>query len=488
MVLIGAAAISAAIFFSVRQGETPEFVVARRGDLKEEVSATGRIKPASSVNLAFDKSGRVWRVLVEVGNEVLAGAVLVRLESGELLAQLAEAEANVKAQAAKLEEIKRGTRAEEIAVQAAKVSDAQKTLAVRIQDAYTKSDDAIHNKVDQFFSNPRSGSPVINLSVFSSLKSDLESLRVGMESRLSSWKISLAGLESASDLHSPAALAKANLELVRSFLDKAALVVNEVTSSSNLSQTTLDGYRTDVYTARNNIETAILNLTSADSNLSIQEKELALKEASPLPEKIAAQEAAWEEALAKAENIRAQLAKNSLRSPLAGTVTAVDIKAGEIIAANTGVVSVISRATLQIEVNIPEADVAKIKVGQTAAVTLDAYGSEIVFEAKVVSLDPAETMVEGVATYKTTLQFAQKDERIKSGMTANIDIVSARREGVIVVPQRAVASQNGNKKIKVLLENGTVEERTVTTGLRGSDGNVEIIEGVSEGEKVVVSR
>jgi HlyD family secretion protein len=70
-------------------------------------------------------------------------------------------------------------------------------------------------------------------------------------------------------------------------------------------------------------------------------------------------------------------------------------------------------------------------------------------------------------------------------MTANIDILTDKRENVIIIPQRAVVSQNGDKIVKIL-EGEKIREVKVKTGLRGSDGNVEIIEGVKEGEKVVL--
>ena len=95
-------------------------------------------------------------------------------------------------------------------------------------------------------------------------------------------------------------------------------------------------------------------------------------------------------------------------------------------------------------------------------------------------------MVEGVSTYKVTLEFFEEDEKIKSGMTADLDIKTDKRSGVVYVPQRAVITQDGEKFVQVL-GGGQVKEVPVKTGLRGSDGRVEIMEGVKEGDKVVVT-
>jgi HlyD family secretion protein len=145
----------------------------------------------------------------------------------------------------------------------------------------------------------------------------------------------------------------------------------------------------------------------------------------------------------------------------------------------------ISTSPFEIEVNIPEADIAKVNIGNEAKVTLDAYGSETIFKAKVVSIDPGETVLEGVATYRTILHFLEDDKRIRPGLTANVEILTDKRENVIAIPWRAIMTKDGEKFVRVL-EGNEVKEVKVKTGLQGSDGNVEIIEGIREGDKVIV--
>jgi len=171
---------------------------------------------------------------------------------------------------------------------------------------------------------------------------------------------------------------------------------------------------------------------------------------------------------------------------LDGIVTKVAAKVGEIVSAGVVQISVLSSAKFEIEVNVPEADIAKIKIGDRASVTLDAYGSDVFFDTQVVKIDPAETIVEGVATYKITLQFTHEDELVKSGMTANIDILTAKREQALIVPQRLVMIKNGKKSVLILVGQ-TVQEVIIETGLRGSDGNTEILAGLKEGDLVVAN-
>ncbi len=205
------------------------------------------------------------------------------------------------------------------------------------------------------------------------------------------------------------------------------------------------------------------------------------------PEDIAAQEAQVEQAEGKVQLTRAQIGKTVLRSPIKGTVTKQDAKIGEIAAASTPLVSVISANHLEMEADIPEADIAKVKVGDSASVTLDAYGPEVIFEAKVIKIDPGETIIEGVATYHTTFEFLKDDNRVKPGMTANIDILTNKHENIIVIPQRAVTARNSERYVLLDKGNGKTEEKEVKVGLRGFDGNIEIVSGLQEGEKVIIS-
>ena len=497
-------AIAAYFIFRGKSAPIYEFIVAEKGKVTQEVSVTGAVKPAQDVNLAFEKGGKVSLVKVNVGDKVVAGQVLVALSNSDLVAQLDQAKASLKGQEATLDELKKGTRAEEINVYQTKVNNAaislgetKKEAVDKINDAYTKSEDAVRNKIDQFFTNSRIANPsFIFSSVASQLRTDLEWKRFLIENILISWNSSLSSLTITSNLDSNINIAKDNLNQIRSFLDNVALAINSLTPSASLTQTTIDGYKADVSTARTNVNTAVANTTAAQDGLStaqsaltLAQQDLALKQAGSAPEAIKAQEAQAEAAVANVKNYEAQLAKTILRAPINGVVTKQEAKVGEIMSASAVIVSIISESQFEMEANVPEADIAKIKTGDSARVTLDAYGNDVIFEAKVTKIDPAETIVEGVATYKITLQFNEKDGRLRSGMTANIDILTDKKENVIFVPQRAVVSGGGEKIVKILLDEKTGEtaEVKVKTGLRGSDGSVEILEGVKEGDKVVTS-
>lgn len=459
-------------------------VTVKRGEVSQTISVTGRVKPARDVGLSFEKSGRVAAVYHEVGDRVGAGDYLVALDNADISAQLAQAKATVKSGQAKLLELRNGARPEDILVSQVAVQNAVNDAVNDIKNSYVNTDDAIRNKVDQFISNPQSSSPHLSLVILDSqLKTDIEAGRPVMENMLSSWDSSISELGGALDVTPYIDEAKANLRTAQSYLDKIALAVNSLTPSSNISQTTIDGYKAAIALGRTNVTTALNGLTAAEEKLVTAQSQLNLKKAGTVEEQIVAQEAVVEGAEANVLNLEAQLAKAAIFSPIKGMVTKQDAKVGEIAPAGVVLVSVISSAKYEIEANIPEADIAKIKIGDRAEVTLDAYGSDVVFKATLSKIDPAETIIDGVATYKTTLQFDENDERVKPGMTANTDISGNKHENVLYIPGRTITTKDGVKTVN-LVEGDSVREVIVTTGLRGSSGNVEILSGLEEEDNV----
>ena len=483
------------VWYFFYSGSEPkeDFIVATRQRIVQQVSVTGTVKPASSVDLAFERTGRVVTVAHDIGARVAQGALLVRLDGADLVADLAQADAAAKAFEAKLAQLKSGTRVEEINISEVKVAnakraleDARANLAATIRDGYIKVDDAVRNKSDQLFSNPRGSSPQLNYTADLQLEIDIEATRPRIEGELNLWKLGL----DKSDL----ALARTTLNDVGAFLDLIIRLLNGLSATTGLTQATLDDYRSDVATGRTNVSTAILNLTAADekyrtaeSSLALAEEELLLKRAGVRTEEIQASEADVEKAHAAVASARAQLSKTLLTSPISGTVTKQDAKVGQIVSANTIIASVMSDAKFQIEAQVPEADIAKVNIGDTAKVTLDAYPSTVVFETRVVKIDPAATVVEGVPTYKTTLQFEKADERVKSGMTANVDIATDERADAVAIPQRALKTENGQTYVEVR-KGDSIDKINVETGLRGSDGTIEIVSGLSEGDRVILFR
>jgi len=118
-----------------------DYVLVEKSDLVQEVSVTGKVEPAQRVDLAFEKSGRVTVIPVKVGSKVSPGTLLVGLDQSELSAQRAEADAALGVQQAKLDEMKKGTRLEEIQIAEINVANARESLEddeINLEDVKVK--------------------------------------------------------------------------------------------------------------------------------------------------------------------------------------------------------------------------------------------------------------------------------------------------------------------------------------------------------------
>jgi RND family efflux transporter MFP subunit len=276
----------------------------------------------------------------------------------------------------------------------------------------------------------------------------------------------------------------AKIDSTKLFFNKMDSLVNSITTTnSGYSQSTIDGYNSTINTANTSFNSAISSLASAEKDFKTNASDLGISSTV-----MDSEQASIKQAIASVESARAVVEKSKLVSPIAGLVTRALPEVGEFISPGEVSFTVMTEDSFKVEVNVPESDIAKISLGNTASITLDAYGDSIVFSADVTMIDPAEVIVEGVPTYKVTLKFNEKDVRIRSGMTANIELITASKEGVISVPVRSVSIREGKRYVKIIDTDGkTAIEKLVVTGIQGSDGNIEIVSGINEGESVIVS-
>ena len=135
---------------------------------------------------------------------------------------------------------------------------------------------------------------------------------------------------------------------------------------------------------------------------------------------------------------------------------------------------------------MPEVIIARVAVGNPSTTTLDAYGSSVEFPATVIAVDPAETVKDGVPTYKTTLSFLVADPRIRSGMTADVIVETGILPNAIVIPAGAVGKKDAVPYVSVV-EKGTSVERTVTLGPSPALGQAHILSGLSAGDIILLS-
>jgi HlyD family secretion protein len=479
--------LGAGVVFVFLKNGTPkeETMVVHPGNFVQQVSVSGKVVAAQDVDLGFSQSGRVSRVNAKVGDIVKVGSLLAEIENGDLRATVMQKQAALESEQAKLQALKEGTRPEELAIAQSTVDSSASALVNAIMDAYTKSDDAVRNKVDQFMTNPASSPKLIFLTNALQAGINAESDRLAVQNTLTVWQKDNASLSASSDVLAAAVKAQKNLAGVSALLADANTALSQAAVSQSITQTAISGYVADIVTARTAINSVISTLNSAAADLDSAQKNLALKLAGSTQADISSQVAQVKVAQADLGNAQAQLVKTLIFAPFTGVVTKMDAKVGQIISPNTTEVSMIGSGAFQVEGYVAEINVALVKVGNPAVVTLDAYGSDVPFDVKVVSIDPAETIQDGVSTYRAVFEFNSQDPRIKSGMTANILITTQEKENVISVPQKIVINKDGQKFVKVKDGEGVVEKKVTTDGV-SSLGQIEITSGLKDGDVVIL--
>lgn len=258
---------------------------------------------------------------------------------------------------------------------------------------------------------------------------------------------------------------------------------------------------------QNAYEAAVLNLEIAKSQAQTQVKDaesaikiskaaldaamaaLDLKRSGPREVDLAPLRASLMDAETAYAQSSANLKKAQIVAPVDGVVADIVPSLGEQVTIATPAVKMVGLSKYDIEVLLPEADVAKVKVGQTATITLDAFGDDVTFNGTVVSIDPDQTVVQDAVYYKSRVQLESRDDvEFKPGMTANVTILTAKKEQVLLIPSRALKTdqQTGTETVRVL-EGDSVTEKTVKIGLKGDEGKVEITEGLKENESIIVA-
>ncbi len=186
------------------------------------------------------------------------------------------------------------------------------------------------------------------------------------------------------------------------------------------------------------------------------------------------------------ENLaKVKAAKSIVRAPFTGVVTKKDIEVGELAGIGKSILTIETIDTLQISADVPETDAFALAENMDASVTFDAFSSEESAPAHVREISPAAIVIEGVPTFHVVLELNALNAKLRSGITANVTVHAAKREGVISIPRRAIITKSEKQFVRKQRKDQDALESEITTGLVGSDGLVEVTSGINEGDVLV---
>jgi len=181
----------------------------------------------------------------------------------------------------------------------------------------------------------------------------------------------------------------------------------------------------------------------------------------------------------------ATLAQARLTAPFAGTVTDVETLVGDTVSAGKAAFRIDDLSNLYVDLQISEVDIATIKVGQPATVAFDAISGKT-YNGVVSKIVLAGTVSQGVVNYPVTVQITDGDASVLSGMTAGVDIITAKAENVLIVPNKALHNTGGQRTVTVLFQGQQISV-PVTVGLVGTSYTEVTSTSLKEGDQVILT-
>jgi HlyD family secretion protein len=203
----------------------------------------------------------------------------------------------------------------------------------------------------------------------------------------------------------------------------------------------------------------------------------------PPADELATLEKQLESAQLALERAQAQWEEMQLRAPLAGTVVRVEVGEGEMVSAYRPVVVIADLTSLQIIAEVDEIDVAEVAPGQEVTIRLDAYPGQTL-PGTIGSLAPAASPQRSSTVYEAVVEFDAEGLALRLGMGANLKIITLEKEGVLLVPNRAI-QPIGRRRVVNVVDGRRIREVEVITGL-SNESETEIVEGLAEGQKILI--
>jgi HlyD family secretion protein len=294
--------------------------------------------------------------------------------------------------------------------------------------------------------------PVINVLVGSQVSGTIKALYADFNSRVKEGQV-IAQIDpaifqaqvdqaKANVLTNQANLlnAKANIENAKANLVKADVAVID-------AKRTLD--RNLPLLERNVIAQATLDTAQVNYDTAVAQRNVAKAQVESATSQVESSKAQVEQAKAALQLAETNLRYATIRSPVNGTVVSRNVDVGQTVAASLQAPTIFTIAKdltkMQVDTNVSEADVGRITVGQDATFTVDAYPGRI-FRGKVSEVRIAPIIVQNVVTYDVVIQVDNKDLKLMPGMTANLSVMIAHREGVLKIPNAALRFQPESAK------------------------------------------
>jgi len=195
----------------------------------------------------------------------------------------------------------------------------------------------------------------------------------------------------------------------------------------------------------------------------------------------------WQVAEADYSMALSQVNDAIIRAPISGTVVGKPVPAGQSVSSGLSspmvLMSIADVSRLELQVQVDEADIGKIKTGQKVGFMIDAYPDKM-FMGLITTISEKANVQQNVVYYPVVISMESAQGLFKPGMTVRVTVVTGQKKDVLTVPALAITSRQGGSYVKVV-ENGQARETLITKGMMGTD-RVEVTSGLQEGDQVLL--
>jgi multidrug efflux pump subunit AcrA (membrane-fusion protein) len=361
-------------------------------DYEPVVSVTGQLVPAVRADLSSQSGGLVAEVLVEPGDEVEEGTVLIRVDSTDAQLALQQAEAALAAADAQLALLQAGPRPEEIAAAEASLAAAQAAVSQAVAGRDQLEAGTLEAEIE-----------AAQAQVAAAQAEELVA-REAHDQTMRCYTLP-DGSEACPALGTLEEQARYGYHAAREALEAAQAQLDALMEGT-------EGHQLAANAA----------VWVAAAQRDVAQAQLELLQSGATSEEIALAEASVAQAAAALEVARVALDRCETRAPFAGTVGAVYIRLGELIVPGQMLLTLGDLDTLQVETtDLDEIDVAQVELGQAAEITFDAL-PDTVFSGRLVHISPMAESGTGGVNYTAIIEPDALDPLIRWGMTAFVDI------------------------------------------------------------------
>jgi RND family efflux transporter MFP subunit len=465
--------------------EEPQLATAQatRGDLIITASGSGTLVPAAEMALGFRSGGVLAEVLVEVGDGVVAGQMLARLDDVDAQDQVAQSEISQRQAELDLAELTQETDPAALAAAQASLSSAKADLTALTsppddQDllAAQESLKSAKEALDDLLAGPDPDEVDI-------VKADLTLAEMNLRTAQAAydkiaWQDNVGSSQEAADLwQATTNYEQAQAEYTEALEGATADEISDARAQVAQAQAQLDALLEEP--DADQIAAAEAKVTQAQAELDDLLTGASAKDLEMAELNVA-------QARLNLESAQRSLEDTFLVAPMAGTVTAVEGAAGESVGSET-LITLADLGEPQVQFWVEEADLASVAPGNAVNIAFEAL-PDYSFSGQIISVDPMLVEVDGTPAVQSyaSIDLTSHPITLLSGMNAEVEVVAGEALNAVLVPLQALRELGPESyAVFVVQADGELEMRVVQVGLKDFV-NAEILSGLEPGDVVSI--